>query len=304
MDGTQRQALSRTVALINDKGGVGKTSLAANLSGQLAASGYRVLLIDLNRQANLADDLGYRDDPDVDDQGKAFLSALLTESPLKPVVGVRNGLDVVPGGRRVYDLGSAMAARVGSGDVSGRTALAVSLAPIASAYDVVIIDSPPENVALADLALGAARWVIMPTKSDTGGLVGMRLVAERFALAKESNPDLSLLGVVLFATGTSATAVHAEVRADVADAFGGASPLLSRTVRHSERVARDCRKRGRLAHELEIDAASQPAWWEALRSGQKPARTSATTASVSADYQELAAEILQILAAAESTATA
>src|ERR1700750_3267963 len=53
-------ALGRVIAIVNDKGGVGKTSIAANLAGQFAAAGYRCLLIDLNRQANLTDDLGYR----------------------------------------------------------------------------------------------------------------------------------------------------------------------------------------------------------------------------------------------------
>ena len=49
---------------------------------------------------------------------------------------------------------------------------------------------PPESTILTDLALTAARWVVMPTKSDVGGLVGMRLVGERFALARELNPEL------------------------------------------------------------------------------------------------------------------
>src|SRR3954449_11382891 len=48
-------ALGRVIAIVNDKGGVGKTSIAANLAGQFAGAGYRCLLVDLNRQANLAD---------------------------------------------------------------------------------------------------------------------------------------------------------------------------------------------------------------------------------------------------------
>ncbi|MDQ1650811.1 MAG: chromosome partitioning protein, partial [Cryptosporangiaceae bacterium] len=267
--------------------------------GQLAAAGYNVLLLDLNRQANLADDLGYRDTDGIDDAGAGLLTALVGGTSLKPVTGVRPNLHVVPGGKKLEDLTPLLLSRFQNKGRAAFLALAEALAPIAPNYDVVLIDSPPENTILVDLALAAARWVIMPTKSDTGGLVGMRLVAERFALAREVNPQLGLLGVVLFATGTGATAIHAEVRRDVTEAFGGQSPVFSATIRHSERVGRDSRKLGKLAHELEVAAAHQPAWWEALRRGEKTARISSTAASVSADYQELATEVLQVLAAAE-----
>src|SRR4051812_16738895 len=190
------QQLDRVIALINDKGGVGKTSLAANVAGQAAAAGYRVLAIDLNRQANLADDLGYRGKPGVDDAGMGLLSALTTEAPLRPVT-VRPNLDVVPGGVRLTDLTPLIVSRFSHAGRKAFLALAHALAPLAAGYDMIVIDSPPENTTLADLALGATRWVIMPTRSDKGGLVGMQLVAERFQLAHEINPLLRLMGVVL-----------------------------------------------------------------------------------------------------------
>lgn len=299
----REQVLRRVIALVNDKGGVGKTTLAANLAGQLAAAGYRVLLIDLNRQGNLADDLGYRGHPGVDDQGAGLVSALITDSSLQPVAGVRLNLWVVPGGIKLTDLTPLMLSRFQAQGRPAFLALAKSLAPIAEQFDAIIIDSPPENVTLVDLTLATARWVIMPTRSDTGGLVGMQLVAERFSLAREINPALGLLGVILFGTMSSATAIHKEVRADVAQAFGGTDPMLQATIRYSERYAREGRKQGRLAHELEIDAANQPAWWQALRNGDKPGRRlPATVASVSQDFGRIAAEVLDALAAQETPA--
>lgn len=292
-------ALERVISLINDKGGVGKTSLTANLGGQLAAAGYRVLLVDLNRQANLSDDFGYRGRPDVDDQGAGLVAAVMAGKPVQPVAGVRPNLHVVPGGTQLADLTSILVSRFQS---QGRTAfrgLAAALEPVAGDFDIVLIDTPPENVTLGDLALGASRWVIMPTKSDSGGLVGMQLVAQRFAMVREINPRLGLLGVVLFASGRGASAIQAEVRKDVTEAFGGQSPIFATMIRHSERVGRDCRKLGRLAHELEVAAAAQPAWWESLRNGERTPRISSTAASVSADYRSLAAEVLQVLSDAE-----
>ena len=297
-------ALSRTIAMVNDKGGVGKTSIVANLAGQFAAAGYRCLLVDLNRQANLADDLGFRDGP-FDDQGAGLLLSLVAGTPLRPAEGVRPDLDVVPGGARLVDLVPLMVSRVQERGREAFRALAEVLAPVAGDYDLVFIDCPPETTILTDLALTAARWVLMPTKSDGGGLVGMRLVGERFALARELNPDLGLLGAVLFATGSRSRVVHAEVREAVARAFGGHSPLFSTSIRHAERTAQDARRLGKLAHELEQEVAAQPAWWAALRAGQKETRgrrLSPTAASVAGDYRDLGVELLTLLREAEDRA--
>ena len=303
----RQTALARVIAVTNDKGGVGKTSIVANLGGQLAAADYRVLLVDLNRQANLADDLGTRG-TSVDDQGEGLLTGIVLEGrqPLPVAFGVRPNLDLVCGGTRLEALtplmvSKTMGASGGSNGQSPFLALADVLVPVAEHYDVILIDCPPENFILTDLALGAARWVIMPTKTDIGGLVGMTLVAERFAKARQINPSLGLLGAVLFATGTKATAIHAAARAAISEAFGGQSPLFTTAVRHAERTAQDARRLGKLAHELEAEAAQQPAWWVALRNHGKPQapRLSATAASVAADYRELAYEVLNVLRSME-----
>lgn len=298
--GALTTALQRVIVVANDKGGVGKTSISANLAALYATANYRVLAIDLNRQANLSDDLGYRD-TGVDDQGVGLLSALQHGTDLKPVpVPDRPGLDVVSGGTALTDLTAIMVTRLATQGGTALTALARALAPVTGPYDLVIIDTPPENTTLVDLALRAARWLVMPTKSDKGGLVGMRLLAQRFTAAREHNPTLGLLGVVLFATGRTATAIHRGVRDKVEKEFGGASPMLTATIGHSERIADDTREHGRVAHELESDAANQPQWWEALRAGQRSGpRIPPTAGNVAEDYRKLAAEILDVLAAAE-----
>lgn len=310
--------------MVNDKGGVGKTSLVANLAGQLAAAGYRCLLVDLNRQANLADDLGFRDD-DRDDQGAGLLMSIVAGTPVVPVVDVRPGLDVVPGGGRLGDLVPLMVSRLQDKGREAFRALGQVLAPVTGPYDLVFVDCPPESTILTDLALTAARWVVMPTKSDVGGLVGMRLVGERFTLARELNPELRLLGAVLFATGSRSSVVHAEVRSAVERAFGGQSPLFTTSIRHAERTAQDARRLGKLAHELEREAAAQPAWWAVLRESGSAARgdgatgsraagngagaaipsprVSPTAAGVAGDYRDLGVELLTLLREAEQEAT-
>ncbi|WP_214417072.1 ParA family protein [Sphaerisporangium fuscum] len=306
--GDGQAALARVIAIANDKGGVGKTSITANLAALYATAGYKVLALDLNRQANLSDDLGYRGSA-IDDQGAGLLAAIMTGQPIRPVpVPGRPGLDVAPGGVHLGDLTGVMVGRVQQQGRGAFLALARALAPAVGPYDLVLADTPPENTLLVDLALGAARWLLMPTKSDGGGLVGMQLLAERFAIAREINPSLALLGVVLFATARGATAIHRSVRSDVETAFGvGSSPVLTAIIGHSERIAMDTRALGRVAHELESDAANQPSWWEVLRASKDTEEASAslarrippTASNVAEDYRRLAAEVLDLLAAAE-----
>ena len=89
------------VMVSNGKGGVLKTSLAANLSGLAATSGWRVLAVDLDPQGNLATDLGVLDRSD---GGEALLRAVAEGSALAPLKDVRPGLDLVAGGPRTGEL--------------------------------------------------------------------------------------------------------------------------------------------------------------------------------------------------------
>ena len=105
--------------------------------------------------------------------------------------------------------------------------------------------------------------------------------------------------MILFATGTRSRAIHGEARAAIDRAFGGNSPRFETTIRHAERTAQDARRLGKLAHELEIEVAAQPAWWETLRLDIRAPRVSATAASVAGDYRALGVEVLTALQTAE-----
>lgn len=76
------------IAVVNGKGGVGKTTITANVGGRLAASGYRLLLVDMDPQGNLAEELGYTGSA-VNDGGLAPAHALAFGVPIKPVENVR-----------------------------------------------------------------------------------------------------------------------------------------------------------------------------------------------------------------------
>ncbi len=164
-----RGALAHSYVIANGKGGVGKTTLASNLAGLVAADGGRVLLVDVNGQGNVGRDLGYRGHS-IDDEGEALTEALRTGAPLKPVSGVRDGLDVIVGGQHVGTLPDMLAATFRMQQQRQALALAISLAPVAGRYDLVVIDSAPENPPLQQLALSAARWMVAPTRSDKASI--------------------------------------------------------------------------------------------------------------------------------------
>ncbi len=308
------EGLSRVVAVINGKGGVLKTSIVANVAGCLANSGMRVLAIDLDVSGNLKLDLGLLGH-DADDAGKALVDAIWYAEPLPIVRDVRPGLDFVFGGRGLEMLGQmakmASAEELPTGSVAGE--FVERLNEVADDYDLILLDCPPGNGELQDMALAATRWVLIPTKTDQASWDGLLAVGPRVKRARRANPALSYLGVVVTAHNPGATRVRRNTKARL-DEVGETVPLLETFIRHSETAAHDCRSRGQLAHELARDAvASKTERLQALRRrGERssgnvialPTALSGTADSLAGDYTRLAQEMCQRIAAAETVGDA
>jgi chromosome partitioning protein len=279
----------------NGKGGVGKTTTAAHLAALVASDGARVLLIDLNGQGNVAQVLGFANTP-VDDKGRNLFSAVTAGTELVPARNIRPNLDVVPGGSFVRRIASTVSAEMGTTRDSGRIllSLADSLQRIASQYKLIIIDSPPENPLLLQLALCAARWVIVPMKTDGTSRAGLRELAGDIRGVREHNPYVVLLAVFVFASGTQSTSIRRELSEAVAQDLGEQSDLMLKSfIRQSEAVAKDVIKYGLLAHELEQEIQNNPAHWELRRGTARGATVvSSTSRPVAEDYAKLASEIL------------
>lgn len=294
-----RTALSRTIAILNGKGGVGKTSLTANLAGLFADAGYRVLAIDLDPQGNLGNDLGYLGDGK-GDGGAGMVTAGTTGTAPVVLKDVRPRLDVVVGGESLHDLAAVLQSRRNSARGGGVGSLAAAIAALAGDYDLTFIDCPPGSDVLQAGALEAARWVLVPTKTDDASRAGLREVARRFTEARKSNPDLALLGVALFGVNSSAKRVIAAAREALGSELGGQELIFNATIRHVEAAAVDARNRGQLVHELEREVVSRPKWYERLRNPDSHAEPLATSAGVLAeDYQAIAEEVIGRILAAE-----
>lgn len=133
--------IPNSILTINGKGGVGKTSLVANIAGLAATSGWRVLAIDTDPQGNLARDLGVLP---ASDDGANLCAAILARDTLQPLRDVRTRLDLAPGGRHLDGLVAEVQLMMARGQyLSALGLFETMLTRVAHQYDLIIIDSPP-----------------------------------------------------------------------------------------------------------------------------------------------------------------
>jgi chromosome partitioning protein len=269
----------------NGKGGVLKTSLAANVAGLAALSGWRVLAVDLDPQGNLATDLGVLDRSD---GGAGLLEAVAHGARLAPLEEVRPKLDLVAGGPRTGELTGHLSRAALSGQVVHGW-LERTLAPMAGEYNLIVLDCPPGEALIHTLAMTAAHYVVIPTQPDLASIHGLGAVFARLLEVRGStNPAVEVLGVVLGPVGTTSTAIVRETRARLADILGEGIPVFDPTIRLAQAAAVHCREQGLLAHEYETAAVNAAPWYQ--RREQK--RFSSAAAGLAEDYSRLTEAIL------------
>jgi chromosome partitioning protein len=179
------------VALANQKGGVGKTTTAVNLSVVLARNGFRVLLVDFDPQGNATSSLG------VDKQGLSATAydLLVGGLPLEDVVrpAVRTNLDLLP------STPALAGAEVELVPMSQRErALQRGLDAGAADYDLILIDCPPSLGLLTVNALTAVDAVIVPIQCEFLALEGLgQLITTIDLVKRQLNPALDVLGVLM-----------------------------------------------------------------------------------------------------------
>jgi len=175
---------------VNQKGGVGKTTTAVSLAAALGRRGQRVLLVDLDPQANATSALGI----DPDDHPGTY-DALLEEVPIASCVVevAEEQVSVVPSSAGLAG------AEVELVPVMARERrLDVALRPIVDSYDWILVDCPPSLGLLTINALTASDSVIIPVQCEYMALEGLSRLMETLELVRRNlNPGLTVLGVVL-----------------------------------------------------------------------------------------------------------
>lgn len=296
--------IPRVLAIANGKGGVYKTSASAAIAGLTARAGLRTLLIDMDPQGNLTEELGLDANTD---EGEGTYQSLRRRTPLATHPTGRDGLEIVYGGSSLAE--AELTLPNTGGGLGWQHALAECLEPIADGYDLIVIDCPPRSPALTLLAITSARYVLIPTKPDKSSRKGMREVAALFAQARDRNPELELLGVVLTGLEERATSIRASARAIVEDSLQGIAPIMGTVIRHASAAGFQVREHGRMPHELELDLEAQERehpWYDQLRAGADLAsvRLPRSASAVAQDYADLTREVLDAIAAAEARQTA
>ena len=223
---------TRRIALINQKGGVGKTTTTVNLGAALAASGLRVLMIDLDPQAHLTLSLGI--DPEELDLS---IYDLLTDDGVSTaqVVQIVDGcerLGVLPADTNLAGIESELGEQIKTG--LAQTLLRNKCAELINQFDYVLIDCPPSLGLLTINGLTCAAEIVVPMQAHFLALQGMGKLFETINMIRQGiNPSLIVSGVVLCmheANTILASDVVADVEGFFEEAKGTALPWANAVV--------------------------------------------------------------------------
>lgn len=181
----------RVISVANQKGGVGKTTTAVNLSASLAVAEARVLLIDFDPQGNSTSGLGI-DEAAINHD---IYDVLVNEVPAVDSVMHTEieGLDIIPA--RI-ELSAAEVELIQ--EISRETKLKRSIASLKENYDYIFIDCPPSLGLLTVNALTASDTVLIPMQCEYYAMEGLKQLLSTINLIKENlNPSLTLEGILL-----------------------------------------------------------------------------------------------------------
>ena len=181
--------MAKVIAVVNQKGGVGKTTTAVNLTAALKALGRRVLLCDFDPQANASSGLGV-------DKRKVRYSVydvVINGTPVRDAIQSTPYGDVLPA---TADLAGAAVELISMEQPTNQ--LKNALSPILDEYDLIMIDCPPSLEMLTLNALAAADSILVPVQCEYYALEGLTDLMNTLRLVKKRiNPKLEIFGVAL-----------------------------------------------------------------------------------------------------------
>lgn len=183
--------MAKVIAIINQKGGVGKSTTAVDLSASLGALGKRVLVVDFDPQGNATSGFGI----DKDDLGLDIYDALMDSKPITEAIvsSCAEGVDVAPA---TIELAGAEIELVSV--MARESVLRYVLEPVLPSYDYIFIDCPPSLGLLTVNALVAADALLIPIQCEFYALEGLSKLLESMRMVKgRLNPTLDIFGVLM-----------------------------------------------------------------------------------------------------------
>lgn len=184
----------QTIAIVNQKGGVGKSTTAVNLGAGLTRQGKRVLLIDADSQANLTEMLGWQQPDELSPTLATMLERIISDRPIEPQNGIlhhKEGMDLLPANIELSGLEVSLV-----NTMSRETVLRTYLNEVKRQYDYILVDCSPSLGMLTLNALTAADRVIIPVQSHYLPVKGLeQLLRTVSKVQRQLNSNLKISGM-------------------------------------------------------------------------------------------------------------
>ncbi len=176
--------MTKVITLVNEKGGVGKTTSTINLGAALRLQGQKVLLVDFDTQGSLTKYLGH-EPKELEPQHRTIIFALTGQANISDII-IKGDIDLI-----------ASSKETGRQNLSSVLVLREVLATLGDRYDFILIDSPPVAEHLIAVALAAADEVLIPVEPDYLSIAGTGDLLETIEETRRNfNPNLKTLGIL------------------------------------------------------------------------------------------------------------